>query len=1539
MPSARSDGHRASPAPVGALLITCVLLGSTLRAEVVADSWSDWSSSGTQGENGWWNGYYNLTRDPGGTYQVRDFIPFRNTAGPGGGAVSPTGNHWTGSSWDLLGAASGPWTALGQESTHPNGTNSAPSEEHWTIRRWIADRALPGAEITWHMRKTNTNGGNGVTGILFVNGAQVDRASIAGGDGVGVMRTVVRNIAVDDVIDLALTPEGPDRQRGDGSDGSAYRLTIDDAFRDADGDGITDGQDNCPTVANAGQADRDGDGAGDACDNCPDDANPDQRDFNRNGVGDACDAPVSPRAFDIAINEIHYHPVGGNHLEFVELYNPATESIDVGGWSFTAGIRHEFPPNTIVPAGGYLVVCRLAEALAEEYGLREDDLQTWLASALDDGGERIRLVDSTGVVVDEVRYDDRVPWDTRADGGGASLERLCAEADSNSPTNWLASPVTPPTPLAPNATTQCPPPTLPPPAVAINEINYHPAGDRDTTLEYVELTNTTDSAIDLEGYCFVQGIDYCFDAGEILEPGAFLVVCRNEASIRSTYGITNTAGDFLGQLSNGGERLTLVDPVGDLVDSVRYADSGNWPVGPDELGFSLEKIRPDAVSDDPASWADSGAVDRNVGGGGWETISVTGNATSSRLYLYIEGPGEFLLDDISLVNLADPGTDLISNGTFDSNISPWDGRGNHAGSRWSRAAGGQIFDEPALHLLSTGTGTGSANSVRLDITPALDRSLATRYRVTFSYRHISGNSTLVCRLSVSTPNNGVYFKLGSGAGGVVSPGERNVVFGETLPPFISNISRFPREPDSQNPVWITARVRGATQVRLTANLPGGAREFTMRDDGLNFDGLEGDGIYGVELPRQPHNTPVTFRIEASSPGATRLSPARSDPSEFHGYYVNDNQPDSELPVYTLLVPGNPRSFVRGLNCSTYRTISFAHAGDLYYNVGMRARGGSVCGSFKRFLKVKFHRGHEFQAAGFGRVRRLNLQSLWTDKSLIRERMSWDVFEEMANPGFFHYYARIHANGSYFGLYAGYEHPDGRFLRRNDLNTEGNLYKATASREERNGTYEKKTNEHIPGMTDLRNFLNALHDTPRSGLVNFFRQRVDADVMIDYQASQVLINNRDYPHKNHFLYHDTARGKWMPIAWDIDLSYGKKWDGSFGGVLNDRMDNPGIHPWYTTSVRGGGSGNHLLDKFFSQAGTYFRRAYLVRLWDAIHEKYTLETYEEKISTFRELIFEEQLDDIRTWGRSAATANDRNAPAEFDPNLDRVRTHIRLHRNFIVNYLRNTERFTGHDRVKITEVMYNPLGTDDAEYLELWNNSGRTVDIAGWTIDGLGATNPDGSRSEFVFPAGARVNSGEVFIVAKDPVIFAARNATSARVFGPYPGNLDNAGEALRVKDDGPGHPATVDYLAYGSRFPWSLKADGFGHSLELFAVHPDIDNDRADNWRSSILRGGSPGIIHRLGQEIPLFRRGNCNADQIVDISDAVSILLYLFAGGQEPPCLDGCDINADGSVGIDDAIALLQYLFVPGGFTIPSPTPRQCQPASKESCESSNCVL
>src|SRR5262249_35566899 len=69
----------------------------------------------------------------------------------------------------------------------------------------------------------------------------------------------------------------------------AARFASDDVNFDMDHDGITDNEDNCPTVPNPGQEDADGDGIGDPCDDCPTIADTEQTDDNENGEGDACE--------------------------------------------------------------------------------------------------------------------------------------------------------------------------------------------------------------------------------------------------------------------------------------------------------------------------------------------------------------------------------------------------------------------------------------------------------------------------------------------------------------------------------------------------------------------------------------------------------------------------------------------------------------------------------------------------------------------------------------------------------------------------------------------------------------------------------------------------------------------------------------------------------------------------------------------------------------------------------------------------------------------------------------------------------------------------------------------------------------------------------------------------------------------------------------------------------------------------------------------------------------------------------------------------
>ena len=246
---------------------------------VIANSQAEFS--GVQGSNGWFNGYRNYTLDGGATnYDASvDFIPYEGGAGMGD--WDGFAQMWTGSAWDLNTAAAGPWTFQNASGIHPNGINSPPTEEHWAIRRWVASELTNDTPVAilWLVQKQAAAGG-GVTGSLHVNGDQVDFETIPGTATSNEVRRYYLNLKKDDVIDLAVTPQGP-ADRNDPSDGSISWFWVDtrlpreprqpngdlfipaNATADSDADGLVDFWEliyaaNLTTFTGTGDNDADG---------------------------------------------------------------------------------------------------------------------------------------------------------------------------------------------------------------------------------------------------------------------------------------------------------------------------------------------------------------------------------------------------------------------------------------------------------------------------------------------------------------------------------------------------------------------------------------------------------------------------------------------------------------------------------------------------------------------------------------------------------------------------------------------------------------------------------------------------------------------------------------------------------------------------------------------------------------------------------------------------------------------------------------------------------------------------------------------------------------------------------------------------------------------------------------------------------------------------------------------------------------------------------------------------------------------------------
>ncbi len=154
----------------------------------------------------------------------------------------------------------------------------------------------------------------------------------------------------------------------------------------------------------------------------------------------------------------------------------------------------------------------------------------------------------------------------------------------------------------------------------------------------------------------------------------------------------------------------------------------------------------------------------------------------------------------------------------------------------------------------------------------------------------------------------------------------------------------------------------------------------------------------------------------------------------------------------------------------------------------------------------------------------------------------------------------------------------------------------------------------------------------------------------------------------------------------------------------------------------------------------------------------------------------------------------------------------------------------DFLRVTEIMYAPVGGSDYEFIELCNTGPTTLDLK-YVVFNEGIS--------FAF-AGSTVQSlapGQYVVVAANPATFASRYGTSIPVAGQFTGKLSNEGEKVALTGQ---WNAPVLSLTYNNGRSWPLAAAGAGHSLVPRQADMTDSQDYGANWRASTYRIGSPG---------------------------------------------------------------------------------------------------
>lgn len=144
--------------------------------------------------------------------------------------------------------------------------------------------------------------------------------------------------------------------------------------------------------------------------------------------------------------------------------------------------------------------------------------------------------------------------------------------------------------------------------VVINEIHYNSSDALDSD-DWIELYNPNAVAVDISGWYFEDESERYFSipANTSLSAGAYLVLAETDKFSTIYPQVTNVIGYFGNGprgfgLSGGGERLTLKNANGVLIDEVEYDDKSPWPEAADGDGPSLQLISPSLDNALAASW-------------------------------------------------------------------------------------------------------------------------------------------------------------------------------------------------------------------------------------------------------------------------------------------------------------------------------------------------------------------------------------------------------------------------------------------------------------------------------------------------------------------------------------------------------------------------------------------------------------------------------------------------------------------------------------------------------------------------------------------------------------------------------------------------------------------------------------------------------------------------------------------------------------------------------------------------------------------------
>ncbi len=275
-------------------------------------------------------------------------------------------------------------------------------------------------------------------------------------------------------------------------------------------------------------------------------------------------------------------------------------------------------------------------------------------------------------------------------------------------------------------------------------------------------------------------------------------------------------------------------------------------------------------------------------------------------------------------------------------------------------------------------------------------------------------------------------------------------------------------------------------------------------------------------------------------------------------------------------------------------------------IGLRLRGNTSLNAAKKSFKISFNTFDE--GGDWQDLEKLNLLATVNDPSLMRSKLSHDLFRQIGIAAARTSYTRLYINNEYRGVYLNVEQIDEQMTSTYfDGQGDGNLYKCTYPADldfisnnpedyqfamwgQRH--YELKTNDYLDDYSDLADFIATLNNTPAANLACALPAQFHVSEYLKIAAMDVLLGNWDnhiFLKNNFYLYHDQLTNRIRFIPYDLDNTLGIDWigvDWTNRSIYNWSMDGED-RPLYTRLMQNTAYRNLFSQHIDALCNSYFQ----------------------------------------------------------------------------------------------------------------------------------------------------------------------------------------------------------------------------------------------------------------------------------------------------------------------------------------------------------------